>query len=393
MNILDLIRNDGFKPKYVGKTHGFAEYASPCPWCGGDDRFRIWPDKEETGRYWCRQCKRNGRGISYLMEYHGLSYLEACERLNVKPDYRDRPVSSDRRSHSKDKFVPKDFSSSLPCLVWQKKAKAFIEKAEKNLWNNEGAKALSYLKNRGLTEKTIKEARLGYNPVLYLEKRKEWGLDGDGSIYLSKGITIPYFAEKGKKIKRVRFRLDEPYKGNKYIYLAGGVSQPMIWHNKHIASVIVESELCGWLLHQEAGDLVNIIAIGHIPNKPDVIADKLIRKSELVLVCLDMDIDENGDPGPGLKEMEFYRQRYKNIQRLVNPKGKDPTELHQAGIPLRTWLESGFPWPGEFQETYEERAAIMEYEGRLLREKAESKAFSITMEIYESYQINLNNDD
>jgi DNA primase len=37
------------------------EYAGPCPWCNGQDRFRVWRDR---GNYWCRpgpgHCGRSG---------------------------------------------------------------------------------------------------------------------------------------------------------------------------------------------------------------------------------------------------------------------------------------------------------------------------------------------
>ena len=40
------------------------EWSSPCPACGGNDRCRIWPEKNEgRGRFWCRQCGAQGDGI------------------------------------------------------------------------------------------------------------------------------------------------------------------------------------------------------------------------------------------------------------------------------------------------------------------------------------------
>jgi DNA primase len=41
MNLVDLIGRDTTLRK-VASTHG-GEYAGSCPWCGGDDRFRVWP--------------------------------------------------------------------------------------------------------------------------------------------------------------------------------------------------------------------------------------------------------------------------------------------------------------------------------------------------------------
>ena len=62
-------------------THG-GEYAGGCPFCGGEDRFRAWP---EQGRYWCRQCGAQGDAIDYLRQKHGLSFREAMRTLGSRP--------------------------------------------------------------------------------------------------------------------------------------------------------------------------------------------------------------------------------------------------------------------------------------------------------------------
>ncbi len=65
--------------KKVATTNG-GEYAGPCPWCGGEDRFRVWP---EEGRWWCRACHRKGDPAGYIMQRDGVSYPEACQQLGL----------------------------------------------------------------------------------------------------------------------------------------------------------------------------------------------------------------------------------------------------------------------------------------------------------------------
>jgi DNA primase len=48
MTIFDLLEADGFSSKKVASTGG-GEYAGPCPFCGGINRFRCWPTKGEGG--------------------------------------------------------------------------------------------------------------------------------------------------------------------------------------------------------------------------------------------------------------------------------------------------------------------------------------------------------
>ncbi|MBV9711108.1 MAG: hypothetical protein JO011_09365, partial [Ktedonobacteraceae bacterium] len=45
MNLYELI-SQNTSLRRVASTHG-GEYAGPCPFCGGTDRFRVWPDAEQ----------------------------------------------------------------------------------------------------------------------------------------------------------------------------------------------------------------------------------------------------------------------------------------------------------------------------------------------------------
>lgn len=63
-----------------------SEHGGPCPWCGGDDRFRVWPDQGagDLGRYWCRRCGRKGDVIDFLRDYKGLTFQEACQDAGLE---------------------------------------------------------------------------------------------------------------------------------------------------------------------------------------------------------------------------------------------------------------------------------------------------------------------
>src|SRR6266487_4070432 len=67
----------------VASTHG-GEWAGPCPWCRGTDRFRIWPNRDPHAIvYWCRQCGKHGDVIQFLREKEGLSFGEACAKAGL----------------------------------------------------------------------------------------------------------------------------------------------------------------------------------------------------------------------------------------------------------------------------------------------------------------------
>ena len=109
MNYVPTIANwelPGITFKRVAATNG-GEYCSPCPACGGNDRFIVWPNKGENGRYWCRQCRKKGDLIDFLRWQKGMSFKEACEAVGKTLPQR-RKVFTDTSSLKKSK-TPKEF--------------------------------------------------------------------------------------------------------------------------------------------------------------------------------------------------------------------------------------------------------------------------------------------
>jgi putative DNA primase/helicase len=84
-----LMQLAGLTPDQLTDTH------QPCPLCGGEDRYRF-DDLDGTGSWYCNQCGGKdhtggaGSGMDMLMRRTGLTYPEACKRieqhLNIKPE-------------------------------------------------------------------------------------------------------------------------------------------------------------------------------------------------------------------------------------------------------------------------------------------------------------------
>lgn len=81
MSLLKLIDELNIPAKRVVSTNG-GEYHSPCPACGGRDRFIIW---EAKGRYFCRQCEMKGDVIQFCRDFMSMSYRSACEKVGITP--------------------------------------------------------------------------------------------------------------------------------------------------------------------------------------------------------------------------------------------------------------------------------------------------------------------
>lgn len=100
--------------------------------------------------------------------------------------------------------LPDDLLALAPSPEWQSRARYHIMRCQNTLWAAGGRRGLDYLMNeRGLTEKTIRHFRLGYNGGDVFDPPDKWGQDGK-KIYLpGPGIVIPHISgvdEEGKPV-------------------------------------------------------------------------------------------------------------------------------------------------------------------------------------------------
>jgi DNA primase len=329
--MLDFIIADGNRVKHVAATYG-GEYAGPCPWCGGIDRFRVWPERD---RFWCRQCGRSGDSIQYLRTLRGMSYKEACNAVGVRPKAKGRGCGE---------FIPPKWAprtTKEPTKTWRMKAGAFLEWTQKQLLANAGAEIVSWLHGvRGLTDQTIIKSGLGWNPKDFWREREDWGLEESLSeegrpkrLWLPKGLVIPYVTDD--HVIRLRVRRPEPEDGPRYYLVPGSDTRAMILGGKSDFAMVLESELDASLVSQEVGDLVTVIALGNASSRPDKDAHNFLRGVRRILVALDTD-------DAGAKEAwRWWPQRYPNVTRWPGVGGKDPGEMFQSGVDIGTWIETG----------------------------------------------------
>lgn len=332
--LLSLYQGEGLEARRSAGTGG-GEYSGPCPWCGGRDRFRVWPEQGESGRYWCRQCGKAGDSIQYLRERRGLSYREACEALGLEA----RTVTGlGRVASTPPAWEPRTCAS--PGELWQGKARRLISNGVFHLWGASGAKTRAYLqKDKGLAEATIKKFILGWLPADRWDQAGAWGLPAvlkeDGQpkkLWLPKGITIPWI--DGGQVARVRVR--RPEGEPRYYLLRGSSTAAMILGREKPVTLVLESELDALLMWQEAGDLVNVVALGNAQARPDRELAKVLQASRLILMGLD------ADPAGAKESWQWWPQHYPQAERWPPIDGKDPGEMLAAGVSVRLWVQAAF---------------------------------------------------
>ena len=343
MNIKDLLEEDKFSCKYIAKTYE-GTYSSPCPWCGGEDRFRCWPNQDGGGNWFCQKCGRKGAIIKYLIEYRKMTYDDACLLFGKNPD--SRMSSLGQQNSSNITLYPQ--CPEPPSKKWQQQAYILIKSAKEYLWRSCCVNIQTFLHERGLTDKTIKRTHLGWNPINQFHSREEWGLptklkdDGQPSkLFIPAGLIIPYV--KDKQIQKVKIRRHDLEAQQKYYLITGSSPTPIIIGNSRDI-MILESELDAILVDQETGDLVSTIALGSAQIRPDSSIENMLKQAGTILVSLD------NDQAGASAYWTWWKKHFPESKRWPVPYEKDPTDAYQKGLNLRSWVLAGLNYEKDLKE-------------------------------------------
>lgn len=344
MNVMDLLRRHGIEPKKAASSKG-GEYHSPCPGCGGNDRFCVWPDEHGgEGGYWCRRCNRGGDAIQFLRDFDGLTFRQACERLGrTVPDSKDLRLKPAKAAP--DTWQPRDPAD--PDERWRHHAGKLVTWAYEKLMENEAE--LRWLASRGIGEDTAHRFALGWVADDLYRDREAWGLlqikdEKTGKarpMWLPKGLVIPWY--QGETVAKLRIRRPDPVEfGPRYYMVPGSASvttliRPAVKHLvKREVYVIVESELDAYLIVEHAGDLCGAVALGSCSAHPDIASSRILAGAAVILNALDFD-------GPGAQERTWWEKHFPQSRRWPVPEGKDPGEAYKAGVNIKEWIRAGLP--------------------------------------------------
>lgn len=300
VNVFDLAQIDTRLKKVSHK-----EYAGPCPGCGGSDRFHVQPDRKEGGAWMCRNCwpaesKGWADSIEYLRQFRGMTFPAAQSFLAGKLE-----TAIERVEQAHNRTLEK--YGKPPNQTWQDRAANYAEQAQARLWTPEGQAGLDYLRSRGLLDKTIEAARLGY--ALYSVRL------ASGERRVLPCIVIPWFTD-GVYWRINMLNMSRKPDEEKY-YNVPGSSNAGLYMGDSLKLQrpvsMTESEIDGLSIAQEAGDLVSVVATGSTSGSR---TDKWVARLALApAVLLSQDNDASGDQGAKywLHVLEHNAIRYRPI--------------------------------------------------------------------------------
>jgi len=381
VNILSLYEEDGHHPrKASGKEH-----QGPCPGCGGNDRFCIYPEQGEgkaagMGSFHCGHgsggngCGKGGDAITYLQEFRNLSFQQACGVLGIeagRPPASTRarsPRAPKKQNMEYPSFDPKHIS--WPDIVkdpavWQQHAEKFVRNCHEHLLARQ--KSLDYLAKRGISLAQVKKFQLGINlgetrndvewePTF--RPRKSWGMLQDKRYNKSRpqmfvlpaGLVIPCVNEHGMRRIRIRLAKQDPQNPKKkYHVVIGSAMDLWLTGADRSSFIVIETELDGIMIDGFC-DKVGVLALGAVALKPDVAAADTLAQAHTILNALDFDLRKMLDEGRQKKEIERYlktldwwQDHYPQCKRWPVPLGKDPGEAYESGVDIDAWINAGLP--------------------------------------------------
>ncbi len=193
---------------YVSLKKRGANLIGLCPF--HDEKTGSFTVSPSKGIYKCFGCGKAGHAVGFVMEIEQCSYVEALRQLAKRYhiEIEERALTAEEKQKQDDResmFVVNEFAN-----------KWFHEQ----LWETSEGKAvaMSYLRQRGLREDTIRKFQIGYSP----EKSTLWSVaKGKGFIekyLLNDSENPPYIgtgvcgkSENGKLYDRFRGRIMFPF--------------------------------------------------------------------------------------------------------------------------------------------------------------------------------------
>ncbi len=349
INVFDLAQTDTTLERVSSK-----EYAGPCPLCKSTDSFHVQPHSRKYGSWMCRKCwnpsdiitlkggqrKRGwGDNIAYLRHFRKMGYTEAKNYLTGKDD---SPFERWEPSQAISERVELPDNPNL-----QERYMQYVRLAITRLGTPQGKPCLDYLLSRGLSEDTIKKARLGCIDSVTLKQEYLGRVEVDTQF-----IVIPWFADgilwsvnlrdiRPGMPKNERYR-KFPKSGNG-LYLAESLK-------RKLPTFLVEGEIDALSLAQEAGDLVNVVATGGTSGS--LISTWIARLARVptVMVSFDREAEAEERAATWLKILNQNAIRYA-------PQLKDVNKMLVEGGSVRRWVLAILDYLNEdassqpFQET------------------------------------------
>jgi DNA primase len=365
VNLLALAEQSTILKRVTSSNGG--EWAGPCPFCGGKDRFHVQPYREGGGAWLCRGCSEGKwkDAIEYGQRlWPGLDFRQVCERLagGLEINAYSQLDQKNRRGDL-PAAAPASPAYSAPTEDWQAAANRAIAIGERNLWSGVGSRALDYLHRRGLKDGVIQHWRLGYSSGMRVHPQTPAPLssgrgekEADGGLYIPRGVILPCMEADQVWYLKIALLPGDPIRcqgcgetaparqhcprcgaANKYRGIKGNRTGAIYGVEELVTArlaLFVEGEFDAMIAWQELNDVIAVCTLGSATNKPDLATwGPYLLPLEHILAAYDADRAGRS----GLKMLQDLSERVEALH--LPPGAKDLNEFYLSGGDLWAWLK------------------------------------------------------
>ncbi|MDV7340935.1 DNA primase [Terasakiella sp. A23] len=401
---LDELRNRVSVSEIVGKRVKLIkkgrEHSGLCPF--HSEKSPSFTVNDDKGFYHCFGCGAHGSALDFVMNTEGLNFPEAVERLAIQAGMDVPQDTPEQRERTERRNTLYDV---------MEQATLYYERA---LRMPEGQKGLAYLRDRGLTEETIKRFRLGYSPNIQGGLKAALKREGiEESLMIEAGLLIQPDDRGRNPYERFRERVMFPItdRRGKVIAFGGrilGDGKPKYLNSPdtplfHKGTILYGLAQARESAHKKEEIIVTEgymdvigLAQGGFPNAVAPLGTALTeeqiqllwRMSKRPTLCFDGDAAGQRAASRGAERALPHLKPGYGLQFVHLPTGEDPDSLIKAegSAAMQTVLDDAIPlsellWRTESEginlETAEDRA--------LLEDKLKKHAFQIEDESVKSH--------
>lgn len=153
-NYIDELRQRLTLSEIIGKrikvTRAGREFKACCPF--HNENTPSFTINDQKGFYHCFGCGAHGDVVGFVMQHDNLAFMDAVEQLSAQAGLEmPKATPEERQKFEKQKTLYDVIEAGCKWF-------------EAQLWLPANRFALDYLLNRGLTEKTIRDFRIGFAP-------------------------------------------------------------------------------------------------------------------------------------------------------------------------------------------------------------------------------------
>jgi DNA primase len=346
VDIVDIVECD------VRLRKAGANYSACCPFHSEKTpSFTVTPSKQF---YHCFGCGAHGNAIDFLMEYKGMSFVDAISDLADRAGMQI-PVSEPSSAGTWQGVSGTGFDGSGVPAGAKESAQDLIDTMHVAARFYQGqlrhsSNAVAYLKSRGLTGETAARFAVGYAPTGWQKLNEvfpDYGDKARGSVLIAAGLVIE--SDEGKRYDRFRDRIMFPIlnlKG-KIVGFGGRVldegepkylnspETPLFQKGRELYNLfaarraireagrvlVVEGYMDVLSLFQHGIDYA-VATLGTATTPSHV--QKLLRQTDNVVFCFDGDRAGRKAAWRALEDCLTELSDGKNISFLFLPDGEDP---------------------------------------------------------------------